>query len=185
MRFEEALRESQVPRRVGDVRLRYEQRLLIGETTRLRGWADGALLMAAVGSGLGCLALLILSSTTASLVGAAGLAILAGLSFAASTFIEQRARRPRRFVLNFDSETLRLEAPARMTGNPRSLTIPFDAIRDVAVVTGPGRGFWLEARFEEDGGERAQVLVDRVAPGEVETLRRVWRLLRDAFGLRS
>jgi hypothetical protein len=183
MRFEEALLERQVPRRVGDVRLRYEERLLIGESLHRRGWVDSALLASAVASGLGCLALLVLSSTTMALLGAGGLALVAGVSFAASTFVEQRSRRPRRFILDFDSETLRLESTSPVTGNPRTLTVSFDAVRDVAVVPGPGRGFWMEARFEEKGGERAEVLVDRVAPTEVETLRRLWRLLRAAFGL--
>jgi hypothetical protein len=181
MRFEDALQESRVPRGVGDVRLRYEERLLIGEAAPRRGFADGALLVGAVGSGLACLAVLILS--TSSLAAAAGLALLAGLLFGGSTLLERRASRPRRFVLDFDSETLRLETPSPLTGAAHTSTVSFDAVRDVQVMPGPRRRFWLEVRFELDGGERAQVLVDRVAPDEVETLRRVWRLLRAAFGL--
>ena len=66
--------------------------------------------------------------------------------------------------------------------------VHFDGVREVEVVTRPGGRFALRVEYlpaPDATDTRTEVLVDNVPPAEVETLRRVWRLLRNSFGLRA
>jgi hypothetical protein len=168
---------------VGDVLLRYEDQLLIGET-RAPGstWAP-ALFVGAVSLALACGATLVFPDGPVGFVGAIAFAAGAAALLAAAVALDRKARRPRRFVLNFDAEMLRLEGATGPGVGFATVTVGFDAVRDLAIIPGPRGGFWLEATYEAEGARHAHVLVDRATPAEVESLRRLWRLLRAAFGL--
>src|SRR5687767_1048938 len=98
-RFEEALAQNPAPKRLGDIQLRYEPSLLIGEAGRpRRGFLFSAVVLAGVTSCLGTLAALIAGSSAET---AGGLALLTGLAFVGAIQLDQRARKQRRFVLNF------------------------------------------------------------------------------------
>ena len=105
---------------MGDVRLRYEPSLLIGEARR-----PGMLPSLALGVGLGCaagcvLALLLPARAGPVLPLALTLGVSAALLMALGAVQEARQRAVRRFVLNFATESLRLERPSRASGRPRT-----------------------------------------------------------------
>lgn len=179
--FEQALEANPAPRSVGDVRLRYEESLLIGETRPHSSLLAPALLVAGIGSALAALAALLV---TGQIAGAAILAGGGGLLVAGSAYLDQRARGVRRFILNFATESLRLESPRRLGAGARTHIVPFDAVKDVTVDPAEGGRFSLRVRFELPGKvPPPELLVDGAPPGEVEELRRLWKTLRAAFGL--
>jgi hypothetical protein len=58
----------------------------------------------------------------------------------------------------------------------------------VEVVSRPDGSYALRVEYAPELGSeetRVEVLVNGAKPAEVETLRRVWRLLRNSFGLRA
>lgn len=189
MKFSEALDQSPMPKRVGDVRLRYEPSLLIGEARR----RPGLLPSLSVGTGAACgvgsvLALLLPSEAGPSLALALVLGVSGALLMGLGMALEARARAIRRFILNFATESLRLERPSRARGRPQTWVVHFDGVREVQVVSRPDGTYALFVEYAPKPGAedtRVETLVDKVPPAEVDTLRRVWRLLRNSFGLRS
>ncbi|MGA9524766.1 MAG: hypothetical protein WBV82_25130, partial [Myxococcaceae bacterium] len=99
---------------------------------------------------------------------------------------ERNARQRRRFVLHFGNETLRIDLPGHRLQRPRSWSVHFDQIRDVYVLAGDEGNHALVVEFAEvaaDATAVTAVLVDCVGDEEVDELRRLWSLLRAAFGL--
>lgn len=189
MKFSEALEQTPIPRRVGDVRLRYEPSLLIGEARRRTALLPSLAVGVGVACAIGCvLALLLPPSAGPTLPLALVLALSAGLLTGLGMLLEARARAVRRFVLNFATESLRLERPSRAHGRPQTWVVHFDGVREVSVTARQDGTYALHVEYvpTPDAQEtRVEVLVDRVPPAEVDTLRRVWRLLRNSFGLRT
>lgn len=190
MKFEDALEENPIPSRVGDVQLRYEPSLLIGEARR-GGALDDLLSEAALVGGIACgvsgVAILLFSRSGFGVGVAAALALGAGLLLWVAASLRKRRKLGRRFVLNFATESLRLDAPAPRSAMPRSTVVHFDAIREVAVLVRDDERFSLVVDYAPSPAApdvHSEVLVDDVDSGEVEELRRIWRMLRGAFGLR-
>lgn len=185
MSFADALEDNRIPQRVGDIRLRYDEGRLIGETppptVGQRLWPELCLTVAFL-SGLGSIALLVLAP------GAYAAPVLLGLAAAAFVgfgfWLEAQQGR-RRFVLHFHTETLRLE---RLTWAPRAVrleAIRFDDVTAVQVVERPSGLYAIVVVYRADKKEKRAVLVEQARPSEGETLHRVWRMLHNAFGLKA
>ncbi len=184
--FENALQDNRVPGRLGDVRLRYDGGRLVGESVPPT-WDRRALPSLCVGVGLGCAAAAALLAGQREGAGAASaLGLLAAALVGLALKLEAGLGR-RRFVLHFRTEALRVERLSWAPRATRAELIPFDAVRAVHMVERPGPRYALvvEYALEVEGPLRRVELVEHIRPGETETLRRVWRLLSNAFGLRG
>ena len=118
---------------------------------------------------------------------AGALAGLTGLLMAAGALVARRGRARRRFVLNFATESLRLDRPSGMAAASQSTVVGFGEVTDVEVVPRRAGTFALVATYHPAPGATpvTEVLIERVGPKDVPHLRRVWRLLRGAFGLKA
>jgi hypothetical protein len=183
--FEKALEENPMPRRVGDVRLAYESPLLLAEADRSSAGLAGPLLLA---SGLGCAlaagTVVLLSEPAPLTLGLALAAIAGGLVWAGAS-LEGRARRRRRFTLDFDAHTLRLDLTKRPRGLPRSLVVPFDQVEALTVLEQPGGAWTLTVDVAPEGHPTRlrEVLVANVRPADAQALGCLHRLLDGAFDL--
>ncbi|MBX5481756.1 MAG: hypothetical protein IRZ16_07930 [Myxococcaceae bacterium] len=188
MSFERALRDNPAPGSVGDVELRYDAPVLVGEGRGVAGpirWLPGVLLLAALALGLGALLTLIADPAGPIHVPLAqGLG--AGLAVALGGRLERHTRHRRRFVLHFADETVRVDLQGGLWRRPISRTWPFDAVKGLYVVEKRGGVFslWMEAAKAPGSARTVPVLlVDGVPADDVEALRRLWTTLRAAFGL--
>jgi hypothetical protein len=187
--FADALVENRIPPRLGDVRLRYAEGRMLGESLPpamgQRMLPELCLLLAAA-CGVGSLSLLVLVPSHYGVPAVLGLAAATFLGYAFR--VEARLGR-RRFVLHFATEMLRLERLSWAPSATRTETIPFDDVTAVEVVQRPS-GYhaiivsW-RAGPEKKREERRAALVEQIRPGEAETLHRVWRMLHNAFGLKA
>lgn len=191
--FTEALEENPAPRRLGDVRLRYEPGRLLGESlppSFLRRQLPGlCLVLAALAMGGAVLGLLLGGGREALPVVPSSLALSAVALVGFALRLEGQLGR-RRFVLHFPSERLRLETLRWAPGATRREWVPFDEVCAVEVVERPSRGYalvvaWRPGGQGETGEPRRAVLVEHIGANEQEALFRVWRLLHNAFGLRG
>lgn len=188
--FADALEENPAPRRLGDIRLRYEPGRLLGESLPPSFWRrqlPGTLLLLAAMCASGAVVAVLwgggdrgLSTVELALGGLA--AALVGLAL----WMEARLGR-RRFVLHFPTERLRLEQLRWAPGATRVEWVPFDEVFAVEVVERATRRYALVVAWRSGGKgeERRAVLVEHIGAGEEDALFRVWRLLHNAFGLRG
>jgi hypothetical protein len=185
--FADALVENRIPPRLGDVHLRYDEGRLVGES-RPTSWARRLLpelcLLGAALCGLGSVGTLL--SAPSHLTPPVAWGLLAAALVGLGLRLEGRLAR-RRFALHFRTETLRVEHLTWAPGATRTHVVPFDDVTSVEVVPrGPGRrALVVEWREAPDQPPRQAVLVEHILPAEEETLRRVWRMLRNAFGLKA
>ncbi|XXF75810.1 hypothetical protein P2318_22480 [Myxococcaceae bacterium GXIMD 01537] len=192
MSFAQALSENPVPRRLGNVRLRFDGGRLVGESlppSFARRLLPGLALGLAAFCALGSLLLLVARPSEPGPPLALGVVSAACVGWA--LHLEGRLGR-HRFVLLFHGESLRLETLRWAPGASRTEQVPFDAVTAVEVVEkAPGlyslvvRWRGGEARDAEAAEARSAVLVDWVHRAEEEALFRVWRMLHNAFGLRG
>jgi hypothetical protein len=188
--FADALQENPAPRRLGDVRLRYEPGRLLGESlppSFLQRQVPGACLLLAALCAAGAVGAVLWGSGAErlpSLPLGLGVVTVALVGFALR--LEGRLGR-RRFVLHFASERLRVEQLRWAPGATRKEWVPFDAVTAVEVVERAPRRYALVVAWREGATEepRRAVLVEHIGAGEEEALLRVWRLLHNAFGLRG
>ena len=186
MSFERALQENPPPAgQVGDIHLRYEPPVLIGETARpperaLR-WGQWLLGGGAL-FGLVCLAVLM---TDGPVPVAMALAAVSCALCAAGLRLDGRAKARRRFLLHFGNETLRVDSPSA-SARVLTRTVPFDDVTDLYVLVDPDgtASLLVEARFKAEAPPSASLLVDGVPRAQHESLQRLWATLRSAFGLR-
>ncbi len=175
-RFADALAQNPVPSRLGDVRLRYEPSMLIGETAKPRrslrpslAWVAGIALLlfavAALAQGNDGPALVLIS--------------LGGAAIAAAVRLERHEKRQRRFVVNFATLTLRLDFTTPVAGLPRTLLVPFDQVKAVELLE-PGV---LVVEFLHGERRLQEALVAFLTEDEAESAQRLHRVLRGAFGL--
>jgi hypothetical protein len=184
--FAQALEAHPAPRRLGDVALRYEPSMLIGEADRPpRTPAAATALVAALAVGLATVGAALLDVGDGSLL---ALGVTAAATFALTIWLEQRDRRQRRFVCNFETNSLRLDFSTPIAGRPRTLVVHFDGVRALGVLAqGDGR-FALAVDFvpaPEAPGLLREVLVAHVPARALEELERLERVLHGAFGLGS
>jgi hypothetical protein len=178
--FEDALQNQLPPDRIGEVRLRFDENILIGAREPRRGlWPEvGGVL--ALGAGIVAVVFLVQGG---SLLAAGALALLSAALTGFSIAARGRLRGPTRFILNFATESLRLDAPDRL-GRTVSEVVPFDSVRELTVVPTAPRHFGLLLEYTDAAQTpRRAYLVQQSPAAEVEELRRAWRILRHAFGL--
>jgi hypothetical protein len=186
--FADALEQNPAPRRLGDVRLRYEPGRLMGESVPPSFWqrqVPGACLLMAVACavGAGVMALREEGALPLLAVLLGGMAVgWVGLALR----LEGRLGR-RRFVLHFATEQLRLEQLRYAPGRSRTEWVSFHAVSAVEVVERASRRYALVVVWQpaEAKAPRRAVLVEDVGGHEQEALLRVWRLLHNAFGLKG
>lgn len=179
MDFEDALQRAQRLENVGPLRLRYETSLLICEPAPAkRDLRPPAIRLAGFALLLLALVTVLTSAKGAApwpavMLGAVG----GGLLLTADRLFPAAARR--RFILNFATESLRIDD---VGVRPRTRTLHFDDIAALDIVP-------------EQNGQFALVLTARTSPTKwvlargieaehVEEVRKLWRLLSDAFGIR-
>lgn len=177
--FEDALQRTPPIERVGELRLRYETSLLIAEPpapkpdTRLQLLRLGGASLIAL-----ALATVVASTDGKPPINALVVALLGTGLLAAAPRLFPAPRR-RRFVLNFASESLRIDD---LGAQPRTRVLHFDEIAALAVEPDHSGGFQLV--LSAKAPPTREVLVERVLGEDVEELRRLWRVLTDAFGIR-
>lgn len=179
--FSAALASRTAIEKLGDISLRYEPSMLIGETEKLKRSAVPSL------AWTGGFALLLLALAALLLPeGALVAALLLGLAALAITFavrIERHEKRQRRFVANFATYSLRLDFTSPIAGKPRTLVVPFDDVKDVRVLEqGDGQRV-LIVEFLYEGTRLQDALVAFVPESQLKELERLERVLHDAFGL--
>ena len=187
--FADALVENRIPPRVGDVRLRYDEGRMVGEslppTVSQRLLPELCVVLAGA-CALGSMTLLAVAPSQYGMPVALGLAAAAFIG--AALRIEARLGR-RRFVLHFATETLRLERLTWAPSATRTEAIPFDDVTAVDALQRPSGLYFIRVTYKtgpkEQREERTAILVDQIRPSEEETLRRVWRMLHNAFGLKA
>jgi len=187
VKFSEALSSRTAPRRVGDVRLRFDGDVLIGEAVRGRGAVAAAPEISFV-LGLACAlatAVSVLASSELGLVPLALLACLSVLFVVAGIYLQGKARGRRGFVLHFAAHTLRIDRPSGPWSRPRSWTVPFDCIRVAGVTRRGPRDYGIEIEYAppEEGEPRTELLVAGIRGRELEDAHRVAEMMRAAFGL--
>jgi len=183
-RFQRVLEERPAPRVLGDVALRYEPSMLIGETAKpLRSWKPTALWTLALVSGIAAVALL---ATGAPTPGVAVLVLLAAVLLLAAVWLERVERRRRAFVVNFLTNSLRLDFVTPFAGRPRTLVVPFDAVKSVDVFDQDAGFSCLTVDFVAPTGAPVvlrEVLAAFIPEEQQEELERLTRVLGGAFGL--
>lgn len=179
MDFEDALQRTQRLTRAGPLRLRYETSLLICEPVpqktdlRRTGVRLGGFVLMAF-----AFITLITHPKGAAPWPAVMLAVLgAALLLAGDRLFKAYARR--RFILNFATESLRIDDLAPRV---RTRMMHFDEVSAVEIAPDGERSFALVLTARTQPVR--EVLVGKVGGEDVEELRALWRLLHDAFGLR-
>lgn len=180
-RFSASLASRTAIERLGDISLRYEPSMLIGETEKLKRSAVPSLAWTG-GFALLLLALAALLLPEGALV-AAVLLGLAALTIAFATRLERHEKRQRRFVANFATSSLRLDFTSPIVGKPRTIVVPFDDVKDVRVLEQGDGARVLVVEFIHDGARLQDALVAFVPESQLGELERLERVLHGAFGL--
>jgi hypothetical protein len=154
----------------------------MAEVTLLRtGWSFAPIAALAAGG----LSAAVLLSDPNQIGVATFLAIISALFATWVLRAEARTQGRNGFVLNFATETLRLDLPGRGKHGPATVLINFGQVRDLIAEPSAAGTRALVVYFEEPGQTmvRGEVLVDRVSAREEEELRRTFKRLRSALGL--
>jgi hypothetical protein len=182
--FEAALARHPAPRRLGDVALRFDAFVLIGETARgPRTWRGTVAWLLGLGALAGALGALV---SEASVAVVAALLPVAALALGAAVLLERRDRRRRAFVANFGSTTLRLDFVTPFAGRPRTLKVPFDAVRAVTLWPQADGASCLTVDFAPGPTSTdvlREVLAAHIPEAQRDDAERVQRVLEGAFGL--
>lgn len=180
-RFADALASNPAPSALGDVALRFEPSMLIGETPKrprtwrpTLAWLSGfSLLLFAVGG-------LVLSVSDALVT---VLLVLGGAAIALATWLERHEKRQRRFVANFATVSLRLDFSSPIAGYPKTLVVPFDDVKAVALVPQADGARCLLVDFAVGDRLLREVLIAYIPEAQLADAERVERVLQGAFGL--
>jgi len=180
--FEQALAAHPAPTQLGDVALRYEPSLLIGETAARPGTSRPTALLTVGGAGLLGAVVLVTQGWLWLAAFALG---LAAAGFFGSVTLARHERRRRRFVLNFSTVSLRLDFVTALVGHARTLVVPFDAVTQVQLVEQTDGAHCVLVDFRVGEALLREVLAAFISPDELGAARRFTRVLEGAFGLGS
>jgi hypothetical protein len=181
--FRQALADNPAPGKLGDVSLRYEPSMLVGETRAApRTWRPTVL--SGLGIALVIAAIAALIFIESMWLGPA-LLILASGALIASVWLLRFERRKRGFVVNFATTRLRLDFVTPLIGRPRTLLIPFDDVKAVALMEQPDGSSCLTVDFSLGQEVLREALAAYIGKEELESARRLSRVLEGAFGLGS
>ena len=165
-----------LPTRLGDVTLQFEPSLIIAQTQPLpRDWAPTIAFIVGVICAL--LALVTLSTTALTL-----LVSVSSVSVLTSIWLSRRQTRRRSFVINFDTQTLRLDFTTPFRFLPRTLTLPLDGVSALDLLTQPDGRRCLTVTFTHGESLLTEALIADIA-FEDEALELLLHLLRGAFAL--
>jgi hypothetical protein len=178
--FRKALEKNAVPRRLGDVTLQVDTSLWIGRADKPPRALYATLgLLAGLAFGLATLSALLTGEDTPVVV---SFLVPAVIGFAAAAWFEQRDRRQRAFVVDFVGHVLRLDFSTPLSGMPRTLKVPFEQVRDIALSAAGGAQV-LTVDFELSEQLFREVLAANVTPVQAADAERVKRMIRAAVGL--
>lgn len=182
--FQDALATNPAPRRLGDVAVRYEPSLLIGEAdVAPRGLSFAAVLVVGTAFALGTAGSLVTDASN-TVVGLCALGT--GVAFFVGVQLDQRARRQRRFVLNFGTTSLRLDFSTPITHHPRTMVVHFDGVKDCALITQGDGQLAITVDFvptPDSPQVLREVLVANIPEADEAPAARLHRTLTAAFGL--
>ncbi|MEW6434526.1 MAG: hypothetical protein AB1730_23750 [Myxococcota bacterium] len=183
-RFADTLAAHPAPTRLGDIALRYEPSMLIGETPKVPpSLRPTAVWLGGISSLVISVGLLLMNAPIAPIVIMAG---LGAVGIGANVWLERVDKRRRRFVANFATNSLRLDFVTPFAGRPRTLVVPFDSVKDVQLLDQGGGQSCLTVDFVPLVG-RPQVLREVLAAfipeAQREGAERLERVLKGAFGL--
>lgn len=179
--FADVLESRPAPQALGDVTLRYEPSMLIGETAKRKStWRSSAIWVAGLS--------LLLFSVGGIVLGwnlsvSAVCLVLGGLGIAGAVLFERYEKRQRRFVANFGTVSLRLDFTSPIAGYAQTLVIPFDSVRATGLLEQEQGGVCLCVDFELDGALLREVLVAYIPEDQMVEAERLERVLKGAFGL--
>lgn len=180
-RFAEALETHPAPRSLGDVTLRYEPSMLIGETAKARpGWRSKSAWLSGVSLLLASLGALVLG---ADLALSAPLLVGGGAGLGGAIWLERHEKRRRCFVANFGTITLRLDFTSPIAGYPRTMLVGFDDVRAVGLLPQVDGASCLCVDFEREGKLLREVLAASIPEAQQADAERLARVLVGAFGL--
>ncbi len=181
MRFADALESNPAPHALGDVTLRYEPSMLIGETANRKAtWRASAIWVIGVSLLICSVGALVLQAEFSLVV---ALVLLGGAGIATAVLFERFEKRRRRFVANFGTVSLRLDFTSRIAGHARTLVVPFDSVKDAALLRQADGASCLCVDFEHRGELLREVLVAYIPDAQLEEAERLERVLKGAFGL--
>ena len=180
-RFADALESNPAPKQLGDVTLRYDTSMLIGETPRGKAgawstvvWIAGvALLLFLVGGLVLQWDLWVLVPLLVGGAAAIGLAV----------WLERLEKRQRRFVANFGTVSLRLDFTSPIAGKARTLVVPFDSVKAAALLRQVDGASCLCVDFALGSELLREVLVAHIPDAQRSQAERLERVLQGAFGL--
>jgi hypothetical protein len=184
-RFVRALADHPAPRVLGDVALRYEPSMLIGQTAKgRRTWRPTLAWLAGFSALLFAVGLFFSARVDEGLI--AGCALLGATALAAATWLDLRDRRRRCFVVDFLTSSLRLDFVSPIAGRPRTLVLHFDGVRAITLFDQADGAHCLTVDFVSTRDAPTllrEVLVAYITPAQHEDARRLQRVLEGAFGL--
>jgi uncharacterized membrane protein len=179
--FAAALESNPAPTALGDVTLRYEPSMLIGETPKRKpSWRSSAIWVAGLSSLIFSVGALILQW---DLWGVGSLIVLGALGIGAGVVFERYEKRQRRFVANFGTVSLRLDFSSPIAGHALTMVVPFDSVRATALMEQADGASCLCVDFERQGGLLREVLVAHIPDSQLPEAERLERVLKGAFGL--
>lgn len=178
--FERSLAENPAPQALGDVALRYEPSMLIGQTNRRASLRPTALATLGAALAIAGLGTLLMPGPSWP---AAGLLVLSALAFSASVRLRRRERQQRTFVLNFASASLRLDEESAVLGSPQTVLVAFDQVQQVSALIQSDGLHCLTVDLSVASRARREVMVAHVPEAQLLALERFRRVLEGAFGL--
>jgi hypothetical protein len=185
-KFADALEAAPATARLGDVTLRYEPSMLVGETPPPRRTWRPRLAVAA--GALALIAALATSLAGGALVRAALLVALGAGALWGAEWLRRRERWRRRFVLNFETLSLRLDFVTPIAGYARTLIVPFDDVHSVELQRQVDGAQCLTVDFvdrHQGSCLLREVLVAHVDASQSVAAERVHRMLEAALGVGS
>lgn len=181
--FADVLATHTMPPRLGDVTLRLDTPLLVGEAQRPRLQWLGEIVFWALGASGTVIAVasVLLGAATPVATVLTGIAVaLLGIAM----YVERRAQKRRAFIINFEAKTLRLDFSTPLTGMPRTWIGGLEQVKDLSLLTLPDG---MSALIIDIDGEKRfrEVLVAALTARELEPAKMLVRALSNAFGLES
>lgn len=183
--FEAALAQHQAPRSLGDVGLRYEPSMLVGETAKPLGSLRPSLAWLSGVSAL-LIALVLFLIREQSLAVIATFVVCGAVGLFTASWLQRVDRRRRAFIANFATNSLRLDFTTPVAGYARTLVVHFDGVRQLDLLVQADRTHCLTVDVvptPTSATRLREVLVANIRDDQLEAAHTLKRVLEGAFGL--